>query len=44
MDVNELFGTQYTQATDVSVFSIHMVCENDDLKNICMDSFAGAGD
>jgi len=44
MDVNELFRTQYPQATDVGVFSIHMVCEDNDLKNICMDSFAGAGD
>jgi hypothetical protein len=44
MGVNELFGTQYPQAADVGVFSVHMVCEDDDLQNIGMYRFAGTGD
>jgi hypothetical protein len=42
-DVSALLGTQYPQATDVGVFSIHMVCEDDDLENVGMYGFAGTG-
>ena len=43
-DVNELLGAQYPQAANMGVFSIHMICEDDDLKNIGMDSFTGMDD
>lgn len=43
-NVNVLLGTQYPQAADMGVFPVHMICEDDDLKNICMDSFTRAGD
>lgn len=42
--VDELLGTQYPQPANMGVFPIHMVCEDDDLKNIGMDRFARAGD
>ena len=38
-----LFRAQYPQPADVGVFSVHVVCEDDDLKNVGMYSFAGAG-
>ena len=41
--VDGLFRAQYPQAADVGVFSVHVVCEDDDLKNVGMHSFAGAG-
>ena len=40
-DADGLFRTQYPQAADVGVFSVHMVCEDDDLKNVGMHSFTG---
>ena len=37
-----LFRTQYPQAADVGIFSIHVVREDDDLKNVGVYSFTGA--
>jgi len=43
LGADKLFRTQYPQAADVGVFSVHVVCEDDDLKDVGMHSFAGAG-
>jgi len=43
LGVDGLFRTQYPQAADVDVFPIHVVCEDDDLQNVGVYSFAGAG-
>ena len=42
LGVDGLFRTQYPQAADVGIFSIHVVREDDDLKNVGVYSFAGA--
>lgn len=43
-DVHELFGAQYPQAADVGVLPVHVVREDDDLKNIGVNSFTGVDD
>ena len=44
MGINQLFRTQYPQTADVGIFPVHVICKDDDLEHIGMNSFAGARD
>jgi hypothetical protein len=40
-ELHALDRTEYSQSTDMSVFTTHVVCHNDDLKYVRMHWLAG---